>query len=163
VVCTLRVPGRPGIFNTRVTHCSISRCSTIISKLLLHSTMSMIAKLQCVLESGYLRRRTKFSTYSSSILHDLHVLPHTSSKSSMTCDMKGMVALGDTCIIGDCETIAVLHWSTETCVLVFDSLVKRFTGFFFEKYYCCIELYRANELLGSISNFNNWLGTVIPF
>ena len=38
--------------------------------------------------------------------------------------MKGMVALGDTCIIGDCGTIAVLHWSTETCLLVSDSLVK---------------------------------------
>ena len=39
-------------------------------------------------------------------------------------EMKGMVALGDTCIIGDCGAIAVLHWSTETCLLVSDSLVK---------------------------------------
>ena len=85
------------------------------------------------------------------------------SKTRVLDRMKGMVALGDTCIIGDCVTIAVLHWSTETCLLVSDSLVKRFTGFFFEKYFCCIELYRANDLLGSISNFNNWLGTVIPF
>jgi len=52
----------------------------------------------------------------------------------------------------------------DICALVFDSLVERFTVFFFfEKYYCCVELYRANDVLGSISNFNNWLGTVIPF
>ena len=44
--------------------------------------------------------------------------------------MKGMVALGDTCIIGDCGAIAVLHWSTETCLLVSDSLVKISRDFF---------------------------------
>jgi hypothetical protein len=52
------------------------------------------------------------------------------------------------------------------CPLVFDSLLERFTVFFPEKYYCCIELYRANDVLGSISNllwYFSWHGTVIPF
>ena len=42
--------------------------------------------------------------------------PCTRVSMQFVWEMKGMVALGDTCTIGIKLTIAVLHWSTETSV-----------------------------------------------